>query len=441
MKKIIVLFATIAMMLCGQNVFAQGKFGPDSAECIKYLSYYSEYYKQKSYDEAVPSWREAMRLCPPTARQNMLIDGTTLVRRLISQNAKNAEYRQALIDTLMNLHDTRAQYYPSYAVTARNNKGLDVANYIKNNPEKSYQIYSEIIAANKNNTKTNLFILQMQDALKLHEAGKIGTEDILKIYQDGIALIEKAPAKDDNEKAANAKAKTDLESLFISSKVASCDNLIELFTPRYAAAPGDLDLAESIVRIMSVTEGCTENELFLKAATTMYQLKPSASAAYFVYRVNASQGNKTEAVNYLQEAIDSPDSDNLQDADYLYELAVFCHKNGMNAKAYDSARKAIECNSELAGKCYFLMGSIWGASTCGGDEIERRAPYWVAVDYLQKAKAADASLAEDANRMIGQFAKYYPQTAEAFMYDVTDGQSYTVRCNGMTATTTVRTQK
>ena len=48
---------------------------------------------------------------------------------------------------------------------------------------------------------------------------------------------------------------------------------------------------------------------------------------------------------------------------------------------------------------------------------------------------------DEANRMIAQYSKYYPQTAEAFMYNFTDGQSYTVNCSGMTATTTVRTQK
>ena len=42
--------------------------------------------------------------------------------------------------------------------------------------------------------------------------------------------------------------------------------------------------------------------------------------------------------------------------------------------------------------------------------------------------------------MIAQYAKYYPQKSEAFMYNVLDGQSYTVNCGGMTAVTTVRTQ-
>ncbi len=43
--------------------------------------------------------------------------------------------------------------------------------------------------------------------------------------------------------------------------------------------------------------------------------------------------------------------------------------------------------------------------------------------------------------MIAQFSRYFPATADAFMYDVRDGQSYTVSCNGLRATTTVRTQK
>ena len=88
-----------------------------------------------------------------------------------------------------------------------------------------------------------------------------------------------------------------------------------------------------------------------------------------------------------------------------------------------------------------MIGTVWGTTTCGGDEISRRAPYWVAVDYLQKAREADPSLADDCNKLIAQYRVYFPQTAEAFMYDITDGQSYTVSCGGMRATTTVRTQK
>ena len=54
MKKTLLAIAAALMFVSGTNVFAQGKYGADSAECIKYLSYYQEYYKQKNYDDKGP---------------------------------------------------------------------------------------------------------------------------------------------------------------------------------------------------------------------------------------------------------------------------------------------------------------------------------------------------------------------------------------------------
>ena len=81
MKKLtFILFAVMAAFL-GQNASAQGKYGADSAECIKYLSYYQEYYKQKNYDSALPNWRKAYAICPATASQNLFVHGSTLINR------------------------------------------------------------------------------------------------------------------------------------------------------------------------------------------------------------------------------------------------------------------------------------------------------------------------------------------------------------------------
>ena len=55
MKKITFVLLAVAMALLGTKASAQGKYGADSAECIKYLSYYVEYYKNKNYDEALPN--------------------------------------------------------------------------------------------------------------------------------------------------------------------------------------------------------------------------------------------------------------------------------------------------------------------------------------------------------------------------------------------------
>jgi len=440
MKKTIFAILTIALLFPGAKMSAQGKYGADSAECIKYLSYYSEYYKQKNYDEALPNWRKAYSLCPPTASQNLLIHGSTLLKRAISQT-KDAAVQSAIVDSLINLYDVRAEYYPKNKETALNNKGLDMYNYIKDNPQRLYDSYQEIIGELKENTRPSIFLFRLNSAIDLFQAGKLNAEDVINAYQSSMEILNNATAESESESEQLEKVKTDVESLFISSKVASCDNLIALFTPRFEADPNNLELVNNIVRMMSITDDCSDNDLYLNAVTNMYKLDPSYNSAYFLYRLNSSRGNVEAAVRYLEEAINYPESDAATDGEYNYELAVFCSKNGQNSKAYAAAQRAIELNPTFEGKAYFLMGTIWGSTNCGGNEIERRAPYWVAVDYLQKAKAADPSLTEDANRLIGSYSAYYPQTAEAFMYDLTSGQSYTVACGGMRATTTVRTQK
>ena len=439
MKKLTVVILTFAAMLVGTHGFAQGKYGADSAQCITNLSFYKEYFKQKNYDESIPSWRKAYKICPPTASQNLLIDGTTLLRRLITKNAKDAEYQAKLVDTLLTIHDTRAQYYPKYAVTAYNNKGQDLHNYVKD-AQKLYDGYEGIIANNQADTRATILLFDMQAAIDLFQDGKLDAETVINAYQRNSDLLENAKPDNDAEKEQIANVKNDMGSLFAGSKVASCESLVELYTPRLAADPDNLQLAQSIVKTMSMTEGCDNNDLFLQAVTTMNKLDPSASSSYYLYRLHGARGNVKEAIVYMENALASDDVEDTRKADWTYELATFCFKNGESARAFEYASKVAAENESLAGKAYFLIGNIWGSTRCGGDEISRRAPYWVACDYMNKAKAADASLTDEANRYISQYSVYFPETAEAFMYDITKGQSYTVVCGGMRATTTVRTR-
>jgi hypothetical protein len=120
-------------------------------------------------------------------------------------------------------------------------------------------------------------------------------------------------------------------------------------------------------------------------------------------------------------------------------MAAFCYKNGLRSKAVEAAKKAVELDNGFAGKAYLIMGNIWASATCG-DTVDKWARYWVAADYYQKARSTDASLSDEAASSISSVARYYPEASEAFMYDLTKGQSYTVSCSGMTATTTVRVQ-
>ena len=440
-KTLLFVLAAALMVMSGNDAFAQKRnrfgSGPDSSNCKIYLSYYDQYFKQKNYDEAIPNWRKAYKYCPPTASKGMIVNGTTLMRRLIAKTTDKA-HRDALVDTLMALHDIRAEHYPNDITIALNNKGTDVINYKKNDSKALYDNLGDIIGKLDNKTKSSILMFHLQSAINLYQEGKIGAEDVINVYQKNIALLDNAAVKTDND----AKVKSDMEGLFISSKVASCENLIALFTPRFEADPNNLELSTNIVRMMSNTDDCTNNELFLKAATSMHKLQPSAESAYFLYRLNASKGNDEEAMKYLEEAIANPSIDPSSVADYNYQLAAFAFKNNQYGKALSAAQIAADKDpANFAGKAYMIIANIWASTNCGGDEIQRRAKYWVACDYMNKAKAADASLADDCNRAIGQYSVYFPKTEDAFMYDLSNGQAYTVSCGGLRATTTVRTQK
>lgn len=442
MKKIIVLISVAAAALfAASSLSAQGKYGPDSTECIKYLSYYTEYYKQKNYDSALPNWRNAYKYCPPTSRYSLLSDGTTLLRRLITQNAKNPVYKDQLVDSLMTLYKQRVEFWPKYATASLNNQALDMYNYMKDEPKKLFEGLTEVVTINKTNTKPNIFLFQLSTACDLYKDGLLDPEQVINTYENAVAVLSSITPKNEVEGRMINQTIADIESLFIASQVASCENLIALFEPRFAAAPEDLDLAKNIVKMMTVTEGCTDNNLFLNAVTVMYNQEPSHTSAYYLYKLYAGRNDVDNAAKYMKEAVTFEESDGEADAGYFYELATFFLKNGKTADAYKAATAAVELSDTYDAKCYYLMGTIWGSTVCGGDEIAKRAPYWVAVDYMQKAKNADPALAEDADRMISQYRAYFPQTAEAFMYNITDGESYTVACNGMRAVTTVRTQK
>lgn len=442
MKRTGFIIAMIVMALSSTSVFAQGKYGADSANCIKYLSFYKDYFKQKSYNEALPNWREAFKRCPPTANQTMLVDGTTLMRKLISQNSKNPVYREKLVDSLMMIHDIRIANYPKYAVTARNNKGLDLANYVQNDPERLYKEYGEIIAGNKTKTKPTILLFYFDSAVELYKNGSLNEEEIIGVYEGCIELLSKMDPKDAADKEMVDDMKVKIEELFASNNIADCDKLIELYTPKFEADPQNVELAEKIVRFMSAADGCTDNALFIAAATSIHKSNPTHASAYTLYKLNASTGKSAEAVKFLQEAIDREDSDAAQDAEYYYELAVYNFKCGNNLAAEQAAKKVIPLatTSEVKGKTYMLIGTIWGGVRCDGNDIAKRAPYWVAVDYFERAKAADPELAAEANKRINEYKKYYPLTADAFMFGVNDGETYQVSCGGFKANTTVRTQ-
>ena len=437
MKKISIILLTLVLAL---PTFAQGRFGKDSAECVKYLSYYSELVKQNNLAEAAPFWRQAFSLCPATASQNMLIHGQRILRYEIGQARKDpARYRE-LVDTLLLLNDIRAQVYPKNATKSLDNKAIDVVNYFSSDYETQYKLLTEILDNIKSEASPVVYVNQMKSAVEMYKNEKLSAEDVMNNYTKVAGFLDdKIDASNDPQYRG---AKQDVESLLIDSGVASCDNLVALYTPRFEANPNDEALLTNMVYMLSKSE-CMNTDLFLQSIVALNEINPTSSSVYGLYRLYSSRDENTKAAAALERAITLLNPDDVKTkADYTFELATYYFKKcGKAASAVAKAKEAVELDESYKGKAYLLIGTIWGAQKCGGNEVESRAHFWVAVDYLQRAAATDPAVADEANSLAAQYRRYFPKTEDAFFLDINDGEGYTVSCGGMTERTTVRTVK
>ena len=92
------------------------------------------------------------------------------------------------------------------------------------------------------------------------------------------------------------------------------------------------------------------------------------------------------------------------------------------------AKKSLELNSENAAP-YMLIGAIYGsnAGMYASDEFMRREIYWVAADYISKAKRMDSSLEEQANALLKKYTVLFPGKEDAFMHSVKPGDVVTLK--------------
>ncbi|HIT48960.1 MAG TPA: hypothetical protein IAC34_05650 [Candidatus Coprenecus stercoripullorum] len=454
MKKVKVILLSFVSLIFASTVSAQGKYGAtpeDSLKCLQYLSFFQTYQTQKDLANpaAAAAWRNAIRSCPPTASQNMIVDGIKIIKMDLSKYGNNPVRKQELLDTLMMLHNMRIDTYGSdptgpyrqYFIPSRMNYASDVINYAEQGDEQRvFGILDETIETGGARTSVPIIVRYMDFANKLYAAGSFTADDVLNAFEKAISTLDEIEKAKPSEMVA--KAISDVESLFASSGAADCDRLLSLFGPRYENNPNDEELLSNIVTLFS-SLNCTDADLFRNAVEGLHKMDPDHNSAYLLFKLYSSLPDQSDmAVKYMEEAIAEENSDTEQDAEYYYELALYYSQTlANNVKAVESAKECAKLSETLAPKAYFLIGTIWGSMKCEGNEIDTRAPYWIAVDYMQRAKNMDPALAEDAQKYINSFSQYFPAQDMAFMYSLVDGETYSVSCNGLSETTTVRTQK
>lgn len=418
-------------------------------EFMNQLSLYTEFYKQNDYQSALPHWKILYNNFPKST-SNIYIHGAKIYEYLI-ENAKTDAERDKYLDDYMKLYDQRLKYFGEkgfilgrkgtaflkYKLDEKRTKPVE-GEELKQVMLKGYEWLSESVNEEKAKAELPVFLLLMQTTRSLFKLGALSKETVVLNYEKTNKYLTEIIAKDtDKDRVKNAvEIQPYIENLFSTSGAADCEALISIFTPQFEENINDAEFIKSMLRRLRKAK-CDETELAEKATTKLYELEPSAEAAFNMAHEYLRKDDIANAKKYYDQAI-SQETDPKLLASYYYERSLLLYiKESKYQEARDMARKALSLDPDLC-DAYMLIGDIYAASSrsFNGTNLEKSSIFWVAVDYYNKARRVDDCAADAANKA-SDYRKYFPNKEDAFMEGLQDGQSYKVG-GWINETTTVR---
>jgi tetratricopeptide (TPR) repeat protein len=413
------------------------------------LSLYTEFYKQGDYMSALPHWQVLYDKYPKST-SNIYIQGAKIFEYLLD-NAKTDEERDKYLAQFMKGFDQRIKYFGGEGYVL-GRKGIAWIEYnraeIRKTPWEGddlirvtkigHEYLDKSVNLQKGETELPVFLMLMQTTRGLFKLNALPKETVVLNYEKCSNYLNEIINKTtDKEKLADAKQiQNYIESLFSTSGAADCDALINIFTPQFAAKGSDVEFIKSMLRKLRQAK-CDESELVEKATIRLYELEPSAEAAFNMARGYVKKDDLEMAKKYYEQAI-SQEKDPKLLATYYYERGLLLYiKQSAYQEARDMAKKAIALDPDLC-DAYMLIGNIYvsASNSFNGTNLEKQAIFWLATDYYNKARRGD-DCAADAATKASEYKKYFPNKEDLFMEGLQAGQSYKVQ-GWINETTTVK---
>ncbi|HKJ80036.1 MAG TPA: hypothetical protein VKA10_10895 [Prolixibacteraceae bacterium] len=406
-------------------------------EFMNELSLFTEFYKQDDFESALPHWRKVYNTYPKST-ENIYIQGIKMHESMI-ENASSPEERKKNIDQLMKIYDKRIKYFnqEGYNLGRKATSWLEYKlgenskldnDEMKEALKQGYEWVNQSIEMQGQKTELPVLVLLMQTTRSLFKMGELSKETVVKNYNTSMKIIDNVIENGDDEtQLANAeKVKPYIEDIFGTSGAADCDALISIFTPQYQENNQDVEFIKSMLRRLRRAD-CGESELFSNATEQLYNLEPSAEAAFNMARRYVKRDNAEKAKEYYQQAMEQEtDKELLSTYYYEYGLFIYAKENDL-AEARNYLRQALAINPDYC-EALMLLGDIYVASSrsFSDDDFEKASVFWLAVDYYERARRAGNDCNIDAAQKAAQYRKYFPNKEEAFFRSLQEGQTYKI---------------
>jgi tetratricopeptide (TPR) repeat protein len=410
-------------------------------DCKKFRSLYYQYLKQKMYKDATLFWSKAWTNC----------GGTDSLDSKFFKNGRVA-YLQRIkgldkaVDTVEigQINDTITWIYEQRMIVEKDPRWeLDYAVMLVTQKNSDFNkidgLFTNIHTLKDKATGTHIrtyfrhLILNKfnsaEGEAKEAERTKVIEEYIVLSDYCGAALKNANAIEDEKKKARSIKsytaAQTFLDKYFL--KIAKdCAVLTPVLDAKFdKIAEGEAGLAElnKFIALME-KQKCTDSETYSKYVVESVKRNPSAAGYAGLGTIQMKKKETAAAIESYKKAVElEAEGDNKNK--YLLSLAK-AQYTGRSYKAAASTAKKI--SGEDKGDALKIIGDCIAATAnnCGNSTFERKANYWLANDYYQRAAANGAKVSSS------KYLSNAPTQDDMFAEGISAGASISCSCWGET---------
>lgn len=275
-------------------------------------------------------------------------------------------------------------------------------NFVDGGIDKAYEQYQKVLD---------------MDAKRLTETGNAYFVEILldnyiarRDREKALALIDAVePYATDR---LNTKIDSARDRLFDSPQ-----ERIGLINSRLESNPNDEALLSELAKLY---EDNNQRDKAVEVTRKLYDINPNYENTRKLADIAKSNAEYDLALRFLKEALEKTDNNDTKKRINL-EIAETYQNTGNLRSARQYARQAINLDRSW-GQPYVEMSRIYASAVTQctqGRRLEKedRAVYWLVLDYLDRARQADSSLASAVQRQYQTYEPVLPTTEDIFFAD------------------------
>lgn len=453
MKTKLLTLINLALLSTG---LASAQANAQEVDCNTTGSLFFQSAKIKDYTSAKPQYDKLIQSCKDYHVATYQY-GERMLKALIDQAEESGDTakQKELARELIKNYELRLANFP--AKTQKGEVLADIAQVKFDNKigsvEEQYKAFDDAWKADKESFNSPKALYSYFNLIvKLQEQGKRDLQDVFVKYDELMQKIEKQEiyraeqAEPLMKKQEAGEELTQDESRILKNtdiyltnfmKIkgsinqvlgdkADCDNLIPLYTKDFENKKGDVDWLKRAAKRLSAKE--CDDPLFFKLVEALHEAEPSAKSAYYLGQLADKDGNSAKALEYYNQSAEL-EEDPIDKAKVYYVIANKYRSRGSYSQARSFYNKALK-NQPSLGIAYLRIADMYAksANNCGNTTFEKRAVYWLAADYAERAGRVDPSLKSNASQTANSYRGRAPQKSDVFTSDYNPGDSISFSC-------------